>query len=334
MRRGTRTMSRGRKVSPDRVAIVVLVTVALVVAFGALLADADARFSALVTGVLPFMSVGDMIGRAVVGVLVGGFALGAIYVLSMPPAFDRLAPTEPKRLPRWEWRQISVLFGGDEHVQVTEGLTYAEYARQGFWQLLFVTILVLGVIAVAIRVAGRDEARDRLFLRVLIGGLCLTTLVIVASAIHRMSLYENAYGYSVERLLVRWIELGLGLVLVLILVAGIRMSARWLPTAVVAVGAFGMLGLAIFNPESYVAQRNVQFFEQTGKIDQWYMGSLSSDAFAATKSLPEDVRDCVQGKIAYHLRETAPWYEYNVSRAKLRSAEVKAASCNLDYDHR
>ncbi len=116
--------------------------------------------------------------------------------------------------------QISVLFGGDEHVQVTEGLTYAEYARQGFWQLLFVTILVLGVIAVAIRVAGREEARDRLFLRVLIGGLCLTTLVIVASAIHRMSLYENAYGYSVERLLVRWIELGLGLVLVLILVAG------------------------------------------------------------------------------------------------------------------
>ncbi|WP_194786906.1 DUF4153 domain-containing protein [Mycobacteroides abscessus] len=350
MRRGTRTMSRGRKVSPDRVAIVVLVTVALVVAFGALLADADARFSALVTGVLPFMSVGDMIGRVIVGVLVGWLALGAIYVLSMPPAFDRLAPTEPKRLPRWEWSlplaalnllfiafvgvQISVLFGGDEHVQVTEGLTYAEYARQGFWQLLFVTILVLGVIAVAIRVAGREEARDRLFLRVLIGGLCLTTLVIVASAIHRMSLYENAYGYSVERLLVRWIELGLGLVLVLILVAGIRMSARWLPTAVVAVGAFGMLGLAIFNPESYVAQRNVQFFEQTGKIDQWYMGSLSSDAFAATKSLPEDVRDCVQGKIAYHLRETAPWYEYNVSRAKLRSAEVKAASCNLDRDHR
>lgn len=127
MRRGTRTMSRGRKVSPDRVAIVVLVTVALVVAFGALLADADARFSALVTGVLPFMSVGDMIGRVIVGVLVGGFALGAIYVLSKPPAFDRLAPTEPKRLPCWEWSlplaalnllfiafvgvQISVLFG-------------------------------------------------------------------------------------------------------------------------------------------------------------------------------------------------------------------------------
>lgn len=350
MRRGTRTMSRGRKINPDRAAIVVLITLGLVAAFGALLADADARFKALISGVVPFVSFGDVVGRFVVGVLVGGFALGAIYVLSKPPSFDRLAPTEPKKLPRWEWSlplaalnllfiafvgvQISVLFGGDEHVQVTEGLTYAEYARQGFWQLLFVTILVMGVIAVAIRVAGRDDARDRLFLRVLIGGLCLTTLVIVASAIHRMSLYERAYGFSVERLLVRWIEMGLAIVLVLILVAGIRMSARWLPTAVVAVGSFGMLGLAIFNPEGYVAQRNVEFFQQTGKIDQWYMGFLSSDAFAATQSLPDEVRVCVQGRMKDRLRPTAPWYEYNVSRAQLRAAEVKETSCNVDYDHR
>ena len=350
MRRGARKMSRGRRVNPDRAAIVVLVTVGLVVAFGALLADADPRFSALISGVLPFVSFGDVVGRVVVGVLVGGFALGAIYVLSKPPSFDRLAPTEPKKLPRWEWSlplaalnllfiafvgvQISVLFGGDEHVQVTEGLTYAEYARQGFWQLLFVTILVMGVIAVAIRVAGREDARDRLFLRVLIGGLCLTTLVIVVSAIHRMSLYEKAYGFSVERLLVRWIELGMAIVLVLILVAGIRMSARWLPTAVVAVGSFGMLGLAIFNPEGYVAQRNVEFFQQTGKIDQWYMGSLSSDAFEAEKSLPEDARGCVQKRIAEQLRWTVPWYEYNVSRAKVLSAEFKAAPCYLESDGR
>lgn len=344
MRRGRRAMSRGHKINLDRVAIVVLVTVGLVAAFGALLADADARFNALISGVLPFVSFGDVVGRVIVGVLVGGFALAAIYVLSTPPTFDRLAPTEPKKLPRWEWSlplaalnllfiafvgvQISVLFGGDEHVQVTEGLTYAEYARQGFWQLLFVTILVMGVIAVAIRVAGREDARDRLYLRVLIGGLCLTTLVIVASAIHRMSLYEKAYGFSVERLLVRWIELGMAIVLVLILIAGIRMSARWLPTAVVAVGAFGMLGLAIFNPESYIAQRNVEFFQQTGKIDQWYMGTLSSDAFAAVQALPDAERQCAEHLIAGHLRRSAPWYEYNVSRARLRYQADEYAACN------
>ena len=43
--------------------------------------------------------------------------------------------------------QATVLFGGHAHVLETEGLTYAEYARQGFWQLLWVsalTLLVLG----------------------------------------------------------------------------------------------------------------------------------------------------------------------------------------------
>ncbi|MGH3724195.1 MAG: DUF4153 domain-containing protein [Mycobacterium sp.] len=344
-RRGMRKMSRSRKVNPNRMAIVGLITVGLVVAFGALLADADARFNALINGIMPFVSFGDVLGRIVVGVFVGAFALGAIYVLSKPPTFDKLAPTEVKKLPRWEWTiplaavnllfivfvavQISVLFGGDEHVQFTEGLTYAEFARQGFWQLLFVTLLVLGVIAVAIRVAGRSDARDRLYLRVLVGGLCVTTLVIVASAIHRMSLYERAYGYSVERLLVRWIELGLGLVLVMILIAGIRMSAQWLPTAVVAVGAFGMLGLAIVNPEGYVAQRNVQYFQQTGKLDQWYMGNLSSDAFSAVQSLPEDVRQCVERSIADQLRMSAPWYEYNVSREHVRKTYSSSnRTCN------
>lgn len=51
--------------------------------------------------------------------------------------------------------QLRVLFGGDRHVLTTDDLTYAEYARQGFWQLLAVTGLTLLVIAVALRKAAR-----------------------------------------------------------------------------------------------------------------------------------------------------------------------------------
>ena len=51
----------------------------------------------------------------------------------------------------------------------TEGLTYAEYARQGFWQLLWVSALTLLVLSGVIRVAGRVTAADRRLLRVLVG---------------------------------------------------------------------------------------------------------------------------------------------------------------------
>jgi hypothetical protein len=81
------------------------------------------------------------------------------------------------------------LFGGHSHVLDAEGLTYAEYARQGFWQLLWVSALTMLVLSVVIRVAGRVTRADRRLLRVLAGTTCATSVVVVISAIHRMWLY-------------------------------------------------------------------------------------------------------------------------------------------------
>ena len=52
--------------------------------------------------------------------------------------------------------QLAALFGGDEHVLRTAGLTYAEYAREGFAQLMAVAALTLAMIALARR---DDRAR-------------------------------------------------------------------------------------------------------------------------------------------------------------------------------
>ena len=56
--------------------------------------------------------------------------------------------------------QLTALFGGDAWVLKTAGLTYAEYARQGFFQLVIVSVFVLGIVAVAAGVLG-TERRDR-----------------------------------------------------------------------------------------------------------------------------------------------------------------------------
>lgn len=85
--------------------------------------------------------------------------------------------------------------------------------------------LTVLVIAVVIRVAARVTGADRRMLRVLVGILCGTSIVVVISAIHRMWVYQDAYGFSTERLMVVTIELWLGTVFILIAAAGIRMSA-------------------------------------------------------------------------------------------------------------
>src|SRR3954451_13472185 len=106
-----------------------------------------------------------------------------------------MAPKPNRALPRWEWAlplgvldvlfvafvavQATVLFGGHRHVLETEGLTYAEYARQGFWQLLWVSALTLLVLSCVIRVAGRTTTAERRLLRALVGTMCTASVVVV-----------------------------------------------------------------------------------------------------------------------------------------------------------
>lgn len=214
--------------------------------------------------------------------------------------------------------QATVLFGGHRHVLDTAGLTYAEYARQGFWQLLMVSALTLLVIAVTLTVAQRVTPADRRWIRLLVGLLCALSVVVVASAVHRMWLYQQAYGFTELRLLVITVELWFGVVLVLIVVAGLRMSASWLPRAVLTAGVVALLGLAATNPDRLIAQRNIDRYQQTGDIDTGYLSGLSTDALPVIAELPEPIRSCVQHRAA----ATRPWYQFNWSRWRARAVDA------------
>ena len=116
--------------------------------------------------------------------------------------------------------------------------------HQGFGQLTVATFLT--VVVVGAHHARRRRAtppRDRLLLRLLLGALCVLTLAVVASALYRMSLYQDAFGYTVLRVFVDGFELWLGLVVVFLLVAGVRLSGWWVPRAVLVSAAVFALGL-------------------------------------------------------------------------------------------
>jgi hypothetical protein len=314
--------------NPGRVAVVIGLTALLVLVFGALFASADAAFAHLAGNLIPALDGGDLVARLGVFGVVAAVVLGGAYLTRFPPRLDVLAPAPMRPVPRWEWAlplgvldalfiafvavQAAVLFGGHTHVLETEGLTYAEYARQGFWQLLWVSALTLLVLSVVIRVAGRVSVGDRRMLRVLVGILCATSVVVVISAIHRMWLYQQAYGFSTDRLMVITIELWLGVVFLLVAAAGLRMSGRWLPHAVLVAGVVALLGLAALNPERLVADRNIDRFEQTGVLDAEYLSGLSSDIDPALHRLPGNIRECVRSDGPHW----DPWYLFNLSRSR------------------
>ena len=106
------------------------------------------------------------------------------------------------------------------------------------------------------------------------------------------------------------IELWLGAVFILVAVAGIRMTGRWLARAILMAGALALLGLAATNPERLIADRNIDRYEQGGALDTGYLLRLSPDIEPALARLPASMRECA----LYRNDQRGPWYEFNMSR--------------------
>lgn len=288
----------------------VVVTVVLLVVFGLLFAGADGVFASL----LPTFELGRLPGQVVLAVLALVGAATLAHLALAPPSWSGLALRPARRARRAEWLapllaldalflaflavQLAAVVGGAEYVRRSSGLTYAEYARQGFGQLLAATVLTLFVVAVAARKAPWETARDRLVARAVLGVLCVATLGVVVSALARMALYVDAFGLTRLRLLATVGEIALGVVVLLVVAAGVRWRAAWFPRAVTAVVAVAMLGLAAVNPDAQIVRYNVAAAEQAGQdLDVVYLTGLSQDALAVVDELEPDVRECVVGSI-------------------------------------
>jgi hypothetical protein len=153
--------------------------------------------------------------------------------------------------------QIGWLFGGERLVRSTTGLSYAEYARHGFFELVWVSLLVLPVLLGTRATIREDDdtaiARHRglsLSLLVLVGG-------IMASALGRMGLYIHYYGLSTDRLFASVFMGWLALVFVWFGITVLRGKTRDFVAGMTITGFLTLGALNIVNPEALVARVNV-----------------------------------------------------------------------------
>ena len=308
------------------VARTVIVSAVLLLAFGALFASADALFARWVDAITPDITWNDLPARVVLAVFIAAGTLAAAYVALAPPALERLNLPVRRSRRDFEWlapvlvvdavfvlflvAQAAALFGGHTYLRDTTGLTYAEYVHQGFGQLTVATMLTLTVVAWAARKARPGRLRTAV-----LGALCVMTLVVVVSALYRMHVYEEAYGFTRLRLFVSVFEGWLGAVVVLVLVAGL-VGSRWLVPAAVRLGAAGLLGLALFNPDLYIAEQNLQRDDAAAGIDWSYLGGLSADAYPALVDLSQREFECATRDLA--AVEAEDWLAWNLARAEAR----------------
>ncbi|HEY0642061.1 MAG TPA: DUF4153 domain-containing protein, partial [Nocardioides sp.] len=308
--------------------------------FGTIFASANPVFGSWVDQLVPNLTFNDLVGRAFLACFVFATTLGAAYLALNPSDVEALAGRRPAPLAnRFEWlvpvlvvdgvflafiaAQARALIGGRDYVEATTGLTYADFVHQGFGQLTLATALTVLVVWVASRRAG-GTPEDRRWLLASLGVLCLLTLLVVASALRGMSVYQDAYGFTTLRLFVDVFEGWLGFVVLAIMVVGALGRGGWLPRIALVSGAVALVGLAAINPDAWVAGRNIDRYEATGKLDVTYLQSLSADAAPViVDRLPADVSRCVLQLLPYNsldpdiLHDARAW---NLGRSRAQHA--------------
>lgn len=176
--------------------------------------------------------------------------------------------------------QVIYLFGG-KVFELPEGITYAVYARQGFFQLLFVALINIGMVLMLLY-----KVMNHKYLRISLTLISSCTFIMIASAIYRMILYISVYHLSFLRILVLWF-----LALLTIIMAGvvyyIYHKDFWINRFLFFATLIFYLFFAFVRPDYLVANYNTHM-EEINTSDMYYLTYLSYDAVPALSDIKEE----------------------------------------------
>lgn len=296
----------------------------LLLVFGALFMSADAVFADMVLNVVRIdfeRMAGHVLLFSIVAWLTTGYLRGFLTGTELPPVRDllrggALLEFVPRRRPTLSITEVGTalgaldvlflvfvaiqfryLFGGDVLVQVTPDLTYAEYARRGFFELVFAVALVVPVLLGADWLLVRNRMRDHVVFRSLAGVQIGLVLEITASALHRLRLYHGTYGLTESRFYAVVLLFWIGAMLLWFAVTVLRGRRGSFAFGALASGLATIASLFFVNPDALIARTNVARMESADasvRFDVAYATSLSGDAvpvlIEVLPSLPADAQ--------------------------------------------
>jgi hypothetical protein len=318
-----------------------LLAAPLVLLFGALFASADPLFRGALDSLLGF-DVASLLSHVALAGFFAWVSAGYLWAHAVPRPVR--APVRPAvRLGRtpivtvlattaavfalFVAVQAGSLFGGESFVRNRTGLTYAEYARRGFFEMVFASALALPLVYAAPFAAG-GPAGDRSFawLRAFLGAQLALAGLVLASALWRVGLYVRTYGLTEDRLyglaVIVWIAATIGVFAATVLRG--RPGGAAFGTTVAAAAVLALLNLV--NPAALVARYNLERPNARG-IDVAHLASLGADAapvLAARLDALDPAGRCAVASaiVRKHGTPAGDWRGWN--RARARAARVAA----------
>lgn len=319
----------------------VFISIPLLFVILVLLTSADMVFSNYITNfssIFENISIGKIISHLFVIIIV--FIIIFSYIWSFKYSYDE--GINNKKVMEWEpvtiltvifmlnivyllfsIVQFSYLYGGGNKF-IPQEFTYAEYARKGFFELVAVTIINFTILLSSMKFIKRGNKTLNSISNLLLTTLVAFTINMLFSAHYKMSLYEKTYGFTYLRIFVHIFML---MLFILFIVALMGIWNRRMPLnkvlIVIILGMFILLNY--INVDKVIAEKNIEIYYKTQKIDVKYLKNLSYDAIPEILKLKDDSNKEIAREINSYLEDLKKelsvdysWYEFNYSKYKAR----------------
>ncbi len=268
------------------VGIGILVSIPLVIVIVALLCKADAVFKEAVDRLLELIDLENIIGVLLTIILTFAGAYANIRYLD-----EKSIRIQDKEHHVYEpvlaitvtsiitviylffcgIQVVYLIFGN--YLTLPDGYTYAEYAHEGFYELLTVCILNLVIVLVASYFFGESNA-----LKVILTIICACTYIMIVSSAYRMYLYVREYDLTRLRVYVLYGLLVLAILLVGVIIYIYRESFPLFRYGI-AILTGAIIILVYSHPTALIARYNIyQMTDRHSTVDIRHLTKLGTDA--------------------------------------------------------
>jgi hypothetical protein len=318
-----------------------LIATPLLLVFGTLFAQADAKFETMLSNAFSFDGA-SLWSNGVVTVLCAWFAGGLLYRLFLAiepppkPEVERttgLGATEIVTVLglldllflAFVATQFGHFFNGAEALRDMSAPAYKEYARRGFFELVTAAALALPVLLGTHALLRSDEGRGERMYRPLALGLVALLYVVMASATHRMVLYVGTWGITQLRVYVFASLAWLAVLFLWFCLTVLRNRPERFAFGGLVALLFGIATLNVYNPDAVTA-RSFLAHRTTSRIEPDYVIGLSDDAVPSMVDALDRIPDEARWKLEEDLRNrrerlnTEDWRSWDVGSHDARGA--------------
>lgn len=175
---------------------------------------------------------------------------------------------------------IQIVYLFMRRMQLPAGYTYAQYAREGFFQLLAVSVINLVIVLI-----GLYYFKSSKVLKVMLTIMSLCTFVMIASSAMRMMIYIQYYYLTFLRIFVLWSLLVLFLIFCGVIAYIVKESFPLFRYSMIVVTCL-YIALSFSHPDYWIAKVNLEstkptrseFFRGAAYEDYYLLRTLSADA--------------------------------------------------------